>query len=360
MNNKILKIYKVVVALSGGVDSSVTIWILKQLGFKIKCVFIKCWESKNCQFKKDLKDCKTICKLFNIKLIKINLSYEYWNKVFKIFIKELKKSKTPNPDILCNKEIKFNIFIKFSINILKADFISTGHYVNKYKKNNLYLLIKSKDKKKDQSYFLYNIKQKQLNKCIFPLGNYIKKNIRKIAKNLNLPNSNKKDSTGICFIGKKKYFIFIKKYIKKKIGNIINLENNKIIGIHEGLFLYTIGQRKNLYLKNGYKKPLYVVKKNVKTNELIVCEKNNKLLYKKIFFIKKIHFIHLNYVKKKIKCKVKIRYQQKSTLCKIYFIKKNNIKIILKTPLFAITIGQSAVFYKKNICLGGGIINKII
>ncbi len=358
-NKKIIKIYKVIIGLSGGVDSSVTIWILKQLGYKIKCVFIKCWESNKCEIKKDIKDCIKVCKIFKIKLIKINLSYEYWNKVFKKFLKELKKSKNPNPDILCNKEIKFKLFINFSINILKSDFISTGHYVRKYNKKNKFLLLKGIDKKKDQSYFLYNINQKQLKKCLFPLGNYKKTNIRKIAINLNLPNAYKKDSTGICFIGKKKYNLFIRKYIKKKIGKIIKKEDKKIIGIHKGLFLYTIGQRKNLNLQINYNKPLYVLKKNKNNNELIVCEKNNKKLYNKIFILKKIYFIHIKNKKKILKCKVKTRYQQKLTKCKILFLKKNKIKIILQKRIFAITPGQSAVFYKKEICLGGGIIYKI-
>ncbi len=356
---QIIRIYKVIVSLSGGVDSSICIWILKQFGYKVKCVFIKCWESNKCQNKQDIKDCKKVCKIFKVKLIKINLSYEYWNKVFKIFTKELKQCKTPNPDILCNKEIKFKLFINFAINILKYDFISTGHYVKKYYKKKKYLLLKSKDKKKDQSYFLYNITQKQLNKSIFPLGNYKKKYIRKIAINLKLPNAYKKDSTGICFIGKKKYNIFIKKYIKEKKGNIIKIENNLIMGQHKGLFLYTIGQRKNLNLKINHNKPLYVLKKNKDSNELIICEKNNKSLYNNIFFLKKIHFIHIKNKYKIIKCKVKTRYQQKSIKCKIIFLKKNKIKILLKKSIFAITIGQSAVFYRKNICLGGGIIYKI-
>ncbi len=355
MKKKIIKIYKIIVALSGGVDSTITIWILKKLGYKIKCVFIKCWESNNCI--KDLKDCKKICKIFKVKLIKIDFSYEYWNKVFIKFIKELKNNNTPNPDILCNKEIKFNLFIYFSIKILKYDFISTGHYVRKYYKNNKFYLLKGKDKKKDQSYFLYNIKQKQLSKCIFPLGNYKKKNIRKIAKNLKLFNALKKDSTGICFIGKKKFKLFIIKFIKKKKGNIIQLENKKKIGKHNGLFLYTIGQRKNIKTKNN-KYPLYVIKKNKKNNNLFVCKKNNKKLYKKFFYIKKIHFINKFKKIKNFKCKVKTRYQQKSIKCKIIFINKKNAKIKLKKKIFAITPGQSAVLYKKNICIGGGIIIK--
>ncbi len=361
MKYKITKINKVIVALSGGVDSSVTIWILKQIGFYIECVFIKCWEEddkKNfCNSKKDYKDSKKICKYLNVKLHKINFSLEYWNKVFKIFIKEQKKNKTLNPDILCNKKIKFGLFIKLSIKILKANYISTGHYVNKIRKKKIYLLYKGIDKIKDQSYFLYNLNQKQIKKCIFPLGNYYKKNIRKIASNLNLINSKKKDSMGICFIGKKNFKFFIKKYIKNNPGKIVNI-NNETIGLHKGLFYYTIGQRKNLNIKKKRStKPYYVIKKDKKKNKLIVVEgKKNILLYYKGLYIKKIHFIH---IKKKINyliCKIKTRHQQKETSCKIFFKKK--IKVIFSKPIYAITPGQSAVFYKKNICLGGGIIIK--
>ncbi len=364
---KIYKIIKVIIALSGGVDSSVTVWILKQLGYKIKCVFIKCWEENNnnnnnikkCKYKKDYQDAKKICQLLNVKLYKINLSFEYWKYVFSKFIKNQKKNKTLNPDILCNKKIKFKIFIKFSIKILKANFISTGHYIIKKKKKNIYYLIKGIDKKKDQSYFLYNLTQKKIKKCIFPLGTYYKKNIRKIAKNLNFINSKKKDSTGICFIGKKNFFKFIQKYIKSKPGKIINTEN-KILGNHKGLHLYTIGQRKKLNINLGQHIPYYVFKKNIKNNKLIVVSGiKNKLLYSIGMYIKNIHFINKKNNKKKILfCNIKIRHQQyKKILCKIYLKKK---KILSKKKMFAITPGQSVVFYKKNICLGGAIIKKNI
>ncbi len=361
MKYKIIKQQKIIVALSGGVDSSITAWILKKLGFNVECVFMKNWEEKNnkkCHFKQDFLDAKSVCKKFKIKLHKINFSYEYWEKVFKIFIKELKNNKTPNPDILCNKEIKFNIFLKFAIKILKADYISTGHYVIKKRKKNIFLLLKGIDNKKDQSYFLYKITQKQIQKCIFPLGNFYKNKVRKIAINIKIKNAKKKDSTGICFIGKKKYKNFIKKYIKNKPGNIINIENKKIIGFHKGLFYYTIGQRKNLNIINN-NKSYYVIKKKKKTNELIVIQKKKKkYIYSKGAYIKKIHFIHLNKKYKKIFCKIKTRNQQKEISCKIKIKKK--IKLIFKKPIFAITPGQSIVLYKKNICLGGGIITKNI
>ncbi len=361
---KIYKIIKVIIALSGGVDSSVTIWILQRLGYYIKCVFIKCWEENNiinnkCNNLKDYKDCKKICKKFNVKLYNVNFSYEYWKYVFNIFIKNQKKNKTINPDILCNKEIKFKIFIKFALKILKGNYISTGHYIIKKKKKNEYYLIKGIDKKKDQSYFLYNLTQKKIKKCIFPLGKYYKKNIRKIAINLKLINAKKKDSTGICFIGKKNYFNFIKKYIKNNKGKIINI-NNKILGIHKGLHLYTIGQRKNLNINLGQHIPYYVYKKDIKNNNLIVVKGiKNILLYSIGAYIKNIHFINKkNNNKKKIFCKSKIRHQQKKNIkCKIY-INKN--KILFNKKIFGITPGQSIVFYKKNICLGGAIILKNI
>ncbi len=362
MKFKIKKIYKVIVGLSGGIDSSVTTWLLKQMGFKVECLFIKCWEENNhnkqyCHYKKDYLDALNICKKLNIKLHKINFSYEYWNKVFKIFIKELNKSKTPNPDILCNKEIKFKLFLKFSFKILKADFIATGHYVNKIRKKNIFLLLKGIDNLKDQSYFLYILKQKQIKKSLFPLGNYYKKEIRKIALNLNLPNAKKKSSTGICFIGKRKYKNFIKKFIKNKPGKIIDIENKKILGYHKGLFYYTIGQRKNLNIKSNV--PYYVVKKKNKKNKLLVVKKKNKkFLYFKGIYIKNIHFIYLKKKYKIIFCNIKTRYQQKEIPCKIIFNK--NIKVIFKNSIFAVAPGQSAVFYKYNICLGGGIIKKNI
>ncbi len=366
MKFKIFKIYKIIVGLSGGVDSSVSAWILKNLGYKIKCVFIKCWDEKNkklCTNKKDYKDALNICKKLKIKIIIIDFSYEYMNKVFIPFIKELKNNKTPNPDILCNKEIKFKLFINFSINILNSDYISTGHYVKKIRLKNKFLLLKGKDKKKDQSYFLYNIKQKQIKRCLFPLGDYKKKQVRKIAKNINLINANKKDSTGICFIGKRKFKDFIIKYIKKKPGKILDNYNN-ILGTHKGLFLYTIGQRKNLLLGNkGYHNPWYVIKKKHKENYLIVTDNiNNINLYSIGILIKKIHYILYPKFKNssKIKCKIKIRSQQKEIICTIYPKKIDIHKIIFKKPIFGVTPGQSAVFYLRNICIGGGIIYKNI
>ncbi len=364
MKNKIKKIYNIIVAISGGVDSSVAAWILIKLGYKIKCVFIKCWENNNslykCNIKKDYLDSKKVCKYLKIKLIKIDFSYEYWKKVFKKFLNEQKKAKTYNPDILCNTKIKFKLFLKFAIKNLKGDLIATGHYVRKKRKKNFFLLLKGKDKKKDQSYFLCNLKQKQIKKCIFPLGNYTKKQVREIANNINLINAKKKDSMGICFINPKNFNNFIQQYIKNKPGKILDT-NKKLLGKHKGLFYYTIGQRKNLNIGGGYNPPYYVAKKKIKKNLLILAQgKNNKNLFSKGFFTKKINFILKIKIKRKLTYKIKIRSQHKETKCSIVYIRNKKIKILFHKPVFAVTPGQSAAFYKKNICLGGAIIEKTI
>ncbi len=363
MKYNLQKIYKISLALSGGVDSAVSAWILKKIGYQVTCVFIKSWEenkNKKCNYIKDLIDAKKICQQLNIKLLKINFSYEYWNKVFTKFIIQQKKGNTLNPDVICNQEIKFKLFLKFSLITLKHDFIATGHYVQKIRKKNFYFLKKNKDKKKDQSYFLYKITQKQLKKCLFPLSNYKKKQVRTIAKNINLVNAKKKDSTGICFIGKKNFYKFIIKYIPKKQGTIIDIDTKKNIGKHKGLFLYTIGQRKYLNLGGGYHIPYFVAKKNIKNNYLYVAQgKNNKKLFSTSCVIKKIHFIvKKTKIKKKKIFVLKIRSQQTECYCYIYSYKKNLLKLKFQKPIFAVTPGQSAVLYKNNICIGGGIIYK--
>ncbi len=364
----IVKPIKVIISLSGGVDSAVCIWILKQLGYTIiQCIYIKCWDNKNinktCNTYKDYLYAKKISLKYKIHFLQLDLTYEYWEKVFKKFLKQLKKGFTPNPDIWCNKEIKFNLLIKFITKFFQYDLIATGHYIRTIKKKNLFIIYTSKDLQKDQSYFLYTLKQKYIKKFIFPLGNYYKYQIRKIAKNINLINAQKKDSTGICFIGNKKFTTFIKNYLPDIPGDIIY--NNNIVGQHQGLFYYTIGQRKNLNIKNKKQKPFYVIYKNIYTNQLIIStnHKHNKLFSYGIY-LHKIHFIHIKHNKKVFYFyKIKIRSQQQKLIwCTIYPKHKNNkyYKIIFQYPIHGIALGQSAVFYLGNICIGGGIIKKTI
>ncbi|NIH41257.1 MAG: tRNA 2-thiouridine(34) synthase MnmA [Buchnera aphidicola (Periphyllus aceris)] len=351
--------------MSGGVDSSVSAWLLKKK-YIVEGLFMKNWEeedsSKYCNSKKDLKDAQDVCKSLNIMLHTVNFSLEYWNFVFKNFLSEHKKGRTPNPDILCNKEIKFKMFLRFSIEFLKADYIATGHYAINFFQNNSYFLLKGIDRTKDQSYFLYTLNQNQLKNILFPLGAFKKSKVRSIAEKINLKVYKKKDSMGICFIQPKFYRKFLNKYIPQKKGKILTIKKD-FIGYHFGLFNYTLGQRKGLNiggLKNYKNFPWYVVEKDVKNNFLIVDQGiNNINLLSLGLFVKKIHWINKSLINFPLKCNVKTRYSQLECSCVIKK-KKNRFKVIFLSPISSITPGQSAVFYLKNICLGGGIIHKRI
>lgn len=356
---------KVILAMSGGVDSAVSAIILKKNGFYLEAAYMKNWEENDslnfCSSKKDLKYVDYICKKLNIKLNILNFSYEYWNKVFIPFINKYKKNLVINPDILCNEKIKFDVFLNYSIKCLNFDFIATGHYANIINlKNDKFVLKTHLDKKKDQTYFLYNINRENLKFVLFPLAKYSKNNVRLIAKKYNLLNHNRKDSIGICFIGKKKFDTFINKYISNKPGNIVTIKND-IIGTHNGIFNYILGQRKGLKIGGNKKyecEPWYVVDKNFKTNELVVVQKkNNPLLFKDNVLIYNIFLIFKKNNLSKINCKAKIRHTYKYIKSKIIFLNKNICKVYFKLPQKGINPGQTIVFYKNSLCIGGGIIS---
>lgn len=363
---KIMNKKKVIIGISGGVDSSVAAWLLKNNGYKVEGLFMKNWEENdknNCSIKKDLIDAENVCNQLNIYLHKVNFSSEYWQYVFKNFLKEYKKGNTPNPDILCNKEIKFKLFLKFAIKYLNADFIATGHYAKNKKIGKYYFLLKGIDPKKDQSYFLYTLNSKILKKVLFPLGNLYKIQVRKIAESLKLITAKKKDSTGICFIGKRNFKNFLSKYLPVNPGNIIDFKG-KIIGNHQGIPYYTIGQRKGLGIggikNNKNKQPWYVIEKNIISNEIIVGQGLNHPQLQSIGLLaNKVHWINRRLLKNNFICTLKTRYNQKLTYCIVKLFTNNNIKVFFYKTLTAVTPGQSVVFYKNNICLGGGIIKKI-
>ena len=367
----------VIVGMSGGVDSSVAALLLKQQGFQVTGVFMKNWEEDDdpannyCTATQDLYDAQQVCDKLKIDLLKVNFSAEYWDQVFSVFLNEYQNGRTPNPDILCNKEIKFKVFLDYAKQ-LNSPLIATGHYARLDQKNYHTLLLTAIDQKKDQSYFLHALTEDQLRNCLFPLGNLTKTEIRKTAKDAGFLNHNKKDSTGICFIGERKFKNFLAKYLLPKPGKIVN-ENLEELGTHEGVIYYTIGQRKGLNIGGLAKyhdlhEPWYVINKDLNNNILIVAKgKNNPQLYSKQLIASNVHWINPDLLNNQVTftCQAKIRYRQPSQLCVITAIdskSNNNLKLLVtfEEPQRAITPGQYVVFYDYQRCLGGAIIQQAI
>ncbi|BBA84892.1 tRNA 2-thiouridine(34) synthase MnmA [endosymbiont of Pachyrhynchus infernalis] len=357
----------VIVAISGGVDSAISAYILKNMGYYVEGIFMKNWNiddnNNYCNSEEDFFYAKLISSRLNIKLNFINFSKEYWEKVFKITLDKLKLGLTPNPDILCNKEIKFNLLIKYVLNNIGANYISTGHYVKNIFFKNKNFLLKSIDKDKDQSYFLYTLNNDNLKFCLFPLGWMYKKNVRELAKKLNFENFDKKSSTGICFIGEKNFRKFISKFIPLKYGNIITSDNINI-GTHNGIHFYTIGQRYGLNIggiKKYLSKPWYIIDKNVINNTIIVSQdKNHPNLLSKGLIANSVNLI--NEIKNiyRLDIEVKLRYSKNTMKSKIEFINNNKVKIIFNKLYGIVVPGQSVVFYINEICIGGAIIESNI
>jgi tRNA-specific 2-thiouridylase len=356
----------VIVGLSGGVDSSVTALLLKNQGYKVVGLFMKNWEDDDddeyCSSKQDLLDAVYVADKIGIDIEVVNFSKEYKEKVFSEFINEIKNGRTPNPDILCNSEIKFNAFLNHAIS-MGADKIATGHYAQIQENDGLFSLLKADDSTKDQSYFLYRLNQYQLSKSIFPLGKHLKKDIREFAKKEGLHNSDKKDSTGMCFIGERPFTKFLNKYIENTPGPIKD-EQGKILGEHKGLMFYTLGQRQGLgiggsKISNG--EPWFVAEKNIQENTLIVAQGHgHPLLFKDGLTAKKPHWILKILPKKHWVYGAKTRYRQPDAPCEIDTIDNDFIEIFFGQKQWAITPGQSIVVYESNVCLGGAIIESAI
>jgi len=333
---------KVLVAMSGGVDSSVAAALLKKQGFEVKGIFMKLFDSQ--AFKNSEKRARKISKILNIPFLVFDLRKEFKKRIIGYFLREYKRGRTPNPCVVCNKEIKFGLLLGKSLSF-KSDFIATGHYVRK--KGNA--LLRGKDKEKDQSYFLWKLNQKQVKRILFPLGDYIKKQTKDLAKKFRLPVLNIPESQEICFI-EKGINDFLKKYLKPKPGEIIN-EKGDVIGGHQGLCFYTIGQRKGIGLSGG---PYYVVDKDLKKNVLIVS-KNKKELGREDLIAEEVNWVSGKKPKFPLKIKVKTRSRQKAVPVIVKPFGKK-IKVIFNKPQRAVTPGQSVVFYKGEELLGGGII----
>lgn len=348
----------VILGMSGGVDSSIAAYILKKRGYNVIGIFMLNWDEKNisyCSVSNDIIDTKKICDFLNIKFYIVNFCFDYWYKVFIYFLNEYKLGKTPNPDIICNNKIKFSIFLEYS-KYLGCDFIATGHYSKIKFSNSNHIMCQPFDLYKDQTYFLYKLTQYHLKYIIFPLYKYSKFFIRTIAFNIGLFNSMKKDSNGICFIGNLDFKFFLKKYISICYGPVVNAFN-KQVDIHEGIMFYTYGQKKNILNYYFSFSVQYIFNKNLYNNLLEVACKNMKSFKKFYCIVKNVDFINFFFFN--LKCFVKIRHGFFKEKCLL--IRFTNNFFIVKFFIFQqyVAPGQFVVFYKNDVCLGGGIIISI-
>ncbi len=355
---------KIIVGMSGGVDSSVSAYLLKSQGYHVEGLFMKNWDedvgTEYCTAKQDFADAQAVCDKLGIHLHHINFAAEYWDNVFKHFLTEYGAGRTPNPDILCNREIKFKAFLEYALS-LGADYIATGHYCrNRLDKNGQMLLLRGLDSNKDQSYFLHAVSHEQLAKTLFPIGELNKPDVRKIAEAQNLITYNKKDSTGICFIGERKFKDFLEQYLPAQAGDIVDLDGN-ILGQHQGIMYYTYGQRQGLGIggiKGASEEPWYVIDKKVNSKQLVIAQGEHPLLYANELIVKEMFWVANTPPELPLACTAKTRYRQTDTPCTVQFFNTESpyYLITFEQQQRAITPGQSVVFYLNDICLGGGII----
>ena len=351
---------KVFVGLSGGVDSSVSAALLKKQGYDVVGVFIKVWQPEfvKCDWREDRLDAMRVCAKLDIPFMDLDLEEIYKKEVFDYMIKEYKSGRTPNPDVMCNKSIKFGGFLKFALEN-GADFVATGHYARN-KKNDKYKLLKGVDDNKDQSYFLWTITQERLKHILFPVGELEKPQVRKLAKKFDLLTAEKKDSQGLCFVGMIEMKDFLKKFLPEKKGDVLN-EEGKVIGYHDGAYYFTYGQRHGFTIteKTPDDKPYFVVKKDVDKNTITVSQKlkENKNYDKKEIIINNVNWILGEIPDLNKKYQGRIRYRQPLQNCKIYNTQSTEeFKIVFDEPQKSVSAGQSLVLYDGDICIGGGVI----
>lgn len=354
---------RVIVGMSGGVDSSVAALLLKRQGYAVSGVFMKNWEGDDtddyCSSRQDLIDAAAAADAIGIELEAVNFAAEYRDRVFADFLSEYQAGRTPNPDVLCNSEIKFKAFLDHAMQ-LGADMIATGHYARVREFLGAYQLMKAEDGTKDQSYFLYRLNQAQLAKTLFPVGHLYKREVRRIAEEAGLPNCAKKDSTGICFIGERPFREFLARYLPKQPGEIRRLDDDRVIGRHEGLMYYTLGQREGLGIggvKGAPEEPWFVAAKEMQLNVLYVVQgHDHPALLRDRLTAGQLSWVsgkppHTHWV-----YAAKTRYRMPDAACDIESLADERCEIAFATPQWAVTPGQSAVLYESQVCLGGGVI----
>lgn len=352
---------RIMVGLSGGVDSSVAALLLKEEGHQVEAAFMKNWEEENeegvCPASLDFADAEAVCDKLQIPLHSINFAEEYWESVFSYFLDEYRSGRTPNPDILCNKEIKFKVFLDYARK-RGASLLATGHYARLQKADGEYQLLKGADPSKDQSYFLHALNQAQLADSLFPIGHLEKSQVRALAKKAELPTHAKKDSVGICFIGKRKFKAFLNEYLPAQPGDIEN-DEGRVLGHHTGLMFYTLGQRQGIGIggqKDGEESPWYVIAKDLKRNVLIVGQgSQHPQLYTRDLMADRMHWIG-QIPPFPLHCQAKTRYRQTDQVCSVEATEKGQYHVRFEEPQRSITPGQSVVFYEGERCLGGGVI----
>ncbi len=353
---------RVVVGLSGGVDSSVSAYLLKEQGYAVEGVFMKNWEEDDtdefCSAAQDRHDAESVARKLGIPFHTVNFAAEYWDNVFEHFLAEYKAGRTPNPDILCNKEIKFKAFLDFAKQ-LGAEMIATGHYVRRRDVEGEVQMLRGVDPNKDQSYFLYTLQQAQIKHALFPVGDIEKPRVREIAAKLELATAEKKDSTGICFIGERRFTEFLARYLPAQPGDIETPEGKKI-GRHNGLMYHTLGQRKGLGiggLKGADETPWFVVAKDLERNVLIATQgHDDRYLMSTDLHAGQLHWVAGHAPAQQFDCTCKVRYRQTDVHCRVVVGESGNCHVQFNDPQRSVTPGQSVVFYLGDICLGGGII----
>lgn len=353
---------RVVVGMSGGVDSSVAALLLQQQGYQVIGVFMKNWDDTDengvCTATEDYEDVARVCNQLDIPYYSVNFEKQYWDNVFTYFLDEYKAGRTPNPDIICNKEIKFKAFLNHAL-LLGADFVATGHYARVAKMDGQYKMLRGIDSNKDQTYFLSQLNEDVLKKVMFPLGHLPKSEVREIAKKHELATATKKDSTGICFIGERNFKTFLSSYLPAQPGKMMTL-TGEIKGKHDGLMYYTIGQRQGLGI-GGAGDPWFVVGKDV-TNNILYVEQgyHNESLYSEGLIASGVNWINPKTVLQTFTCTAKFRYRQQDSQVKVTQLGADRASVQFTTKQRAITPGQAVVFYDGEVCLGGGTIDHIL